>query len=147
MCYSQRFRLLLDYLKENKVVRNQQDFTERVSSDKSTISQIMNGRLTPPNDLFGRVALAFPSVNEEWLRSGEGEMLKPSVQQTSYGKNSPNVNGNGNLIGGGDSLDKAFAEIAAQRSLVERTLALLEKRDAQLDRIIDLLEKSINSKS
>lgn len=147
MCYSQRFRLLLNYLKENKVVRNQQDFTERVSSDKSTISQIMNGRLTPPNDLFGRVALAFPSVNEEWLRSGEGEMLKPSVQQTSYGKNSPNVNGNGNLIGGGDSLDKAFAEIAAQRSLVERTLALLEKRDAQLDRIIDLLEKSINSKS
>lgn len=147
MCYSQRFRLLLDYLKENKVVRNQQDFTERVSSDKSTISQIMNGRLTPPHDLFGRVALAFPSVNEEWLRSGEGEMLKPSVQQTSYGKNSPNVNGNGNLFGGGDSLDKAFAEIAAQRSLVERTLALLEKRDAQLDRIIDLLEKSINSKS
>lgn len=72
--------------------------------------------------------------------TGEGEMIKPSVQQTSYGDHSPNVNGDGNHFGGCSSLDRSFEEIAAQRKLLERALDLLEKRDAQIDRLISLLE-------
>lgn len=76
MTENQRLKQLLDYLRANKYVRNQQDFVERIGSDKSTISQVMNERISVPNGLFGCVISAFPFVNERWLRSGEGEMLK-----------------------------------------------------------------------
>lgn len=130
MSENQRLKELLDYLREHKYVRNQQDFVERIGSDKSTISQVMNGRISVPNGLFGGVVSAFPFVDEHWLRSGEGEMIKPSVQQTSYGNHSPNLNGTGNSVLDSASLDRAFdtidkllEEIASQRKLVEQSMA------------------------
>lgn len=144
MAETERLRAVFDYLRENKIVRNQQDFVERIGSDKSTVSQILNGRIPIPNILFGKVVATFPQFDEGWLRSGEGSMLKPSVQQTSYGDHSPNVNGDGNHFGGCASIDRAFttldnslaqnaamlktldaalAEIAAQRELVAQSMA------------------------
>ena len=140
MSETERLRAIFNYLRENKIVRNQQDFVERIGSDKSTVSQIFNGRIPIPNILFGKVVAAFPQFSEEWLRFEKGSMLKPSVQQTSYGDHSPNVNGDGNHFGGCASLDRSLDEIAEQRKLLERALALLEKRDAQIDRLISLLE-------
>ena len=140
MSETERLRAIFNYLRENKVVRNQQDFVERIGSDKSTVSQIFNDRIPIPNILFGKVIAAFPQFSEEWLRFEKGSMLKPSVQQTSYGDHSPNVNGDGNHFGGCASLDRSLDEIAEQRKLLERALALLEKRDAQIDRLISLLE-------
>lgn len=140
MIDNQRFREVFAYLRDNKYVRNQQDFTERIGSDKSTVSQILRDLLSVPNHLFGRVSSAFPFINDEWLRSGEGAMLKPSVQQTSSGAYSPNVYGNENNVNGVADFDRFLDELSAQRRLVERTLDLLEKRDTQLDRLISLLE-------
>lgn len=130
MSENQRLKQLLDYLREHKYVRNQQDFVERIGSDKSTISQVMNERISVPNGLFGGVVSAFPFVSERWLRSGEGDMIKPSVLQTSYGDHSPNLSGNGNSVTDSaalekafDTIDKALAEIAAQRLLVEKAMS------------------------
>ena len=39
MTETERLRAVFDYLRENKIVRNQQDFVERIGSDKSTVSQ------------------------------------------------------------------------------------------------------------
>ena len=90
----------------------------------------------------------FPNLNRKWLLYGEGEMLKDvSVQQTSYGDHSPNVNGDGNTIAGDASIDHALSEIAEYRKLLEKTFAMIEKRDAQIekrdaqiDHLIALLE-------
>ncbi len=76
MIENQRFKEVFVFLKENKYVRNQQDFTERIGSNKSTISQIMNNRIRIPNNLFANINAAFPRINPHWLRTGEGEMLK-----------------------------------------------------------------------
>lgn len=140
MTETERLKAIFDYLRENKIVRNQQDFVERIGSDKSTVSQILNGHISIPSILFGKIVAAFPQFNEDWLRSEKGSMLKPSVHQTSFGDHSPNVNGDRNHVGRCASLDRSFDEIAEQRKLLERAFALLEKRDAQLDRMIALLE-------
>lgn len=66
-----------------------------------------------------------------------------STHQTTYGNNSPAVKGDNNHFGGCASVDAAISEIAEHRKLVERSLALLEKRDAQIDRLISILERSI----
>ena len=138
---NQRFRVLLEYLREKKLIRNQQDFTERIGSDKSTVSQIVNNHIGIPNGLFGCVVAAFPFVNELWLRSGDGEMIKPSAQQSSYVNNSPIVmNSDNNQIGNCAPFNAALAEIAEQRKLVERSLSLLAKRDEQIDRLLTIIE-------
>lgn len=81
MADNQRFTEMLDYLKNSRIIRNQQDFTERVGSDKATISQIKNGKLSIPNKLFNKIEEAFPSISTSWLMTGEGPMLKTEEEQ------------------------------------------------------------------
>lgn len=72
---NERIRELLNYLKEKKIVRNQQDFTERIDSDKATISRILNNKLSVPNGLLRKIQSAFPLyVKMEWLENGVGSM-------------------------------------------------------------------------
>ena len=66
---NQRFRNVIISLKENKRVRNQQDFVERIGSDKTTISQIVNNKIMIPNNLFAKIKEAFPEVSIEWIKS------------------------------------------------------------------------------
>lgn len=71
-----RFKEMIAYLKSNRYIRNQQDFVERIGSDKTTVSQIVNDKLTIPNKIFGMIDEVFPFINVQWLSSGEGKMLK-----------------------------------------------------------------------
>lgn len=85
---------------------------------------------------------AYPELNYSWLVRGEGEMLKPGVQQISYGDMSPNLNGKGNSVNFvTEDLKLFIEELSAQRRISERTLCLLEKKDEQIDRLISIIEK------
>ncbi len=69
-------------------------------------------------------------------------LASDSVNLISNGDYSPNVNGSGNSINSAPiSSERFMEELSAQRRLAERTLDLLEKRDAQLDRLITIIEK------
>lgn len=72
---AQRLVVLLDYLRLNRYIRNQQDFAERIDSDKSTISLIKHGRLNVPRNMFPKILRVFPFISAEWLERGVGEML------------------------------------------------------------------------
>lgn len=109
------------------------------------IYDLLSGKTrTLSSDILNKVVSCYPMLSVEWLMTGEGDMIKPSVQQTSYGDHSPNVNGDGNHFGGCASIDRAFttldnslaqnaamlrtldaalAEIAAQRELVAQSMA------------------------
>ena len=83
------------------------------------IYDLLSGKTrTLSSDILNKVVSCYPMLSVEWLMTGEGDMIKPSVQQTSYGDHSPNVNGDGNHFGG-----CALAEIAAQRELVAQSMA------------------------
>ena len=134
-------------LLKRKLASTKKDIAEKMGASATNVSSAFNGDPRVLTDRFlARFNAAYENIfNLEWLLYGTGEMLKDAViQQTSYGNHSPNVNGDGNHVGGCASLDRAFDEIAEQRKLLERTLALLEKRDNQIERLINLLEnKSI----
>lgn len=133
-------------LLKRKLASTKKDIAEKMGASAPNVSSAFNGDPRVLTDRFlSRFNAAFDNLfNLDWLLTGDGEMLKDAiVQQTSYGDHSPNVNGDGNHFGGGDSLDRSLDEIAEQRKLLERALALLEKRDAQIDRLISLLELQI----
>lgn len=95
-------------MKQKRIIRNQQDFTERIGYDKSTVSQIMNDRVAVPNRMIENICIAFPMINERWLLTGEGSMLNPQPQTV----NGHYVTGSHNNIAGqnliiGDSAGQA----------------------------------------
>ena len=75
--------------------------------------------------------------------TGEGEMLKPSVQQTSYGDHSPNVNGNGNSVGFNATIDRAFASIDKSLAHNEAMLKTLDAALAEIASHRELVDKSL----
>jgi plasmid maintenance system antidote protein VapI len=88
----QRINTVFDFLKESKKIRNQQDFVERVGSDKSTVSQILNGKRAITKQFVLSVCKAFPFLSEEWIINGTGSML---LDESSSDKND-NLNSNNN---------------------------------------------------
>jgi hypothetical protein len=135
MIDNQRFKDVFAYLRENKHVRNQQDFTERIGSDKSTVSQIMNDRISIPNNLFAGVANAFPFISEEWLRTGIGTMLKSTYTQQIFGDGQTTQTGN--ITTDSPALIIALHEITAMRKMLADALNANQRTN---DRLLSLLE-------
>lgn len=143
MVENQRIKATFDYLRDNKHVRNQQDFTERINSDKSTVSQILNGRVRVPNGMFANIASAFPFISEEWLRTGSGEMVKRTYTQQIYGGEKITQTGDINECGS-DVVMRALNEISEMRKLLDRAIATneecLKTSQRTNERLLNLLE-------
>lgn len=105
------------------------------------VYDLLSGKTkTLSSDMLVKMMACFPQLSAEWIVTGEGDMNKPSVLQTSHGDYSPNMYGGNNNFGGTNALDQIIAELTEQRKMMSRTLAMLEKRDSQIDRLITLLE-------
>lgn len=52
----------------------QEEFGRRIGSARNTIANYENGNRNPSNSVILSICREF-NVNEEWLRSGEGEMF------------------------------------------------------------------------
>ena len=73
---NKRVKELIEFLKQNNMIRNQQHFVEMIQSDRATVSKIVNGKQDVPANMFDRIVNAFPNVSRDWLVGGNGEMLK-----------------------------------------------------------------------
>ena len=68
-----------------KMIREMQDLTQdsfgkRIGSARNTIANYENGNRVPSNAVVKSICKEF-GVNEEWLRTGEGEMLIPKTRE------------------------------------------------------------------
>lgn len=66
-------------------------------SEFERICNLSNGAVSKMGDntrtsTIDKISKIYPSLNITWLRTGEGEMIKGQVSQTSHGDNSPNIN-------------------------------------------------------
>lgn len=55
----------------------QQEFSEKIGSSQNVIANYEIGRRNPSNSVINNICKTF-NVNEEWLRTGVGEMFKAS---------------------------------------------------------------------
>ena len=58
----------------------QDSFGKRIGSARNTIANYENGNRVPSNAVVKSICKEF-GVNEEWLRTGEGEMLIPKTRE------------------------------------------------------------------
>lgn len=66
---NKRIRKVRDFYK-----LTQEDFGKKIGSARNTIANYENGNRTPSNSVIISICREF-NVNEEWLRTGEGEMF------------------------------------------------------------------------
>lgn len=159
---NEHFRQVLAFLKENRYIRNNQDFTERVGTNKSTISLIVNDRIPTPNKLFDSILKTFPFINKTFLLTGEGEMLNESAEAATEQAADTNVNastivganvsGNGHTISNTTDSDntalmelqKGFQNLLAKSQ--EQTTKAQEQIDELLQQhktLISIIEKKL----
>ena len=116
-------------------------------SEFERLCGLSNGAVSKMGDntrtsTIDKISKTYPSLNIAWLRTGEGEMIKGSVSQTSHGDNSPNINGNGNHLEPTSSLlDKALDEISAMRQDLTDALAVNQRNTDRLLTIIENMSK------
>lgn len=61
----------------------QKEFAERIGSNQNNITNYETGRRTPSSAAFNNICKTF-GVSEEWLRTGEGEMLVPVTPDENF---------------------------------------------------------------
>lgn len=103
---------------------------------------VNNIRRSITDEKLQKIALRYPELNKVWLLTGEGEMLRGGVTQSSHGDNSPNVLGNGNRVSVSPTVDKVLEEFAQQRKLTEKAQAQTDKAQTQTDRAQEQVSKA-----
>lgn len=112
MLVSEKINCLLNYLNVNA-----KSFSEALGYERpQIIYDIQKGKtkhISPA--LADKIVSVFPEVNRSWLLADEGEMLRGAASEC------PRDSG--------------------ELTVAERLVALLEKKDEQIDRLLALLER------
>jgi hypothetical protein len=137
---NERLKEVIDWLIANRKVRNQQEFSEEISSDRSSISNFKNGKRKIADSLSSKIESAFPYINIEWLKTGEGEMIK-QVQNNNV-TNNPGIvgiQGRNNTVTNHSNNENRTAQdnnMAIINKLVENNTILVN----QIAKLIEKLE-------
>ena len=54
---------------------NKRQFSKRIDVTSQTVGDIVNGKTNPGKIVINQILRAFPEINEDWLISGNGEMI------------------------------------------------------------------------
>lgn len=125
---NQRLREVVNFLKKQRKVLSDGEFADKIDVGRSQLSEVISGKRKFSERYVLKLLTSFPEISEQWLRTGEGEMLKKS----SYSQNvSPTVladdhstaiAGNKNVVNADQTIAMLVAEVAAQRRLTERVI-------------------------
>ena len=109
-------------------------FQEECGLANGTLTQARSNKCSLSRKTIQKIVTHYPELNNVWLVTGEGEMLKESNNVKNVGNNSTAIAGSGINFNNSVLLDKALSEIAEQRKLVAQG-------QEQISRLISLLEK------
>lgn len=112
---------LSDLLKSRGL--RQEDIAARLGVSQSHVNQLLNGKTPFGKKTASKWAEEF-GISAAWLLTGEGDMLYGGVIQNN--ENGDNYNGEQIVFKDGD---------------VHGLLAMLQKRDEQIDRLLAIIEK------
>ena len=130
---------IYNQLRITGAIRNKQDFAEKIGYNYTCTSSALNGTERYLNDrFFTRILRAFPQVREEYIRTGEGDIMVNStaqgdkIESPSTGIHPLSSSSPITII-----LGKILSALAEQQELTRRQQAQTEK---VLDEIEILIE-------
>lgn len=80
-----RNKIVVRHLTSKGIAQNQKELGEKMGySSESAFSQVINEKVPEPKDFISKLKTFEPALNEEWLKTGEGEMLKVPATLTVF---------------------------------------------------------------
>ncbi|MBS7343887.1 MAG: hypothetical protein KIH02_12315 [Parabacteroides sp.] len=83
-------------------------------------------------DKIKSIAMNYPDLNTDWLITGEGEMLRPSVVQNN--QSGDNINGN--------SVNISKSETEKLLEVINSFNEMIRKKDEQINRLLTIIENN-----
>lgn len=123
----QRFREAINFLRKQRKVLSDGELADIIEVGRSQLSEVLSGKRKFSERYVLKFLNKFPEFNENWLRTGEGEMLNPSSPQTvttklSAEEGSTAFIGDNNKVNADQTIAMLVAEVAAQRRVTEKVL-------------------------
>ena len=127
---NQRIKLVVEELKEQRKIHSAADCARLIGLDKAELSKIMSGNRKASQRCVDNLLAKFPEINEQWLRTGDGEMLNSAsaiAENHSISIAGEEVKENNIRVNTDETIASLIAEVAAQRKLTE--IALKQNSD------------------
>lgn len=127
---NQRLNQTIEELKKQRRIHSASDFARIIGIDKGDLSRMVNGKRPITQHLVGLILAQFPDISEEWLLTGEGEMLKITsavADNHSISIAGEEIKENNIRVNTDETIASLIAEVAAQRKLTE--IALKQNSD------------------
>lgn len=122
---NQRLRCIVNELKNQRKVYSDADFARIIEIPRGDLSQMMSGKRKVSKRCVSNLLSCFPEINEDWFRTGEGEMLKTysaSADNHSISIAGEEIKENKINVNTDETIAMLVAEVAAQRKLTEKVL-------------------------
>lgn len=136
---------IVDWLIFEKVVKSRRELAEVLGYTESSMSQILNGKVTLSERFLKKLSTVDGRINEDWIKSESGNMLKTSQVIT---------NESGVLINGdntnspidnrhyySDSPDVLRAQIELLDERIKEKDAQIKEKDAQIKSLLSIMQK------
>lgn len=144
---AKRLHEAYEYLRNKGIVHTQADVANKMGATQPNVSSALKGDEKVLTDRFcKRFNLAFGNIfDENWLLTGDRDMLRPQIiQQTGDIEGPAN---NVNVYNSPSVLEKAIDNIKEQMELTSRAHELLanaqrqtDKAQEQIDRLLGIIE-------
>lgn len=123
----QRFREAINFLRKQRKVLSDGELADTIEVGRSQLSEVLSGKRKFSERYVLKFLNKFPEFNENWLRTGEGEMLNSSSPQAvtttlSAEEGSTAFIGDNNKVNADQTIAMLVAEVAAQRRVTEKVL-------------------------
>ena len=121
---NQRVKLVIKELKKQRKVHTNGDFAEQVSIGSVQLSELLTGKRKISEYYINKILTRFPEINEVWLRTGEGEMLKnvALAENQAVALAADEIKDNKISVNTDQTIALLVAELAAQRRLAEKII-------------------------
>lgn len=122
---NQRLRLVVDYLIQAGRVKNDAAFGREIEKNRSQMSCMLKGTQAISWATASKIGNTFPEIDNNWLMTGEGDMLRAvaPVDQAAPVSETP--------AGSGDDLEAMYRNLASENADLKIRLARALKRLAE----------------
>ena len=150
---------IVDWLIFEKVVKSRRELAEVLGYTESSMSQILNGKVTLSERFIKKLSTIDDRINEDWIRHESGNMLKTTqvitnesgvlingdntnspIDNRHYYSDSPDV-----LRAQIELLDERIkekdAQIKEKDAQIKEKDAQIKEKDAQIKSLLDIISK------
>ncbi len=155
---NERFIKIINYILDMKIEFSQNDIAKKLGISSGYISELTQSKKAISKRVVSELASAYPQFDINWLKIGEGEMLKKNCGQLTVNNvNGDNIGcGHDNTINNSDvaihalieqmkvkdvQISKSQDQISIQQEQITKSQDQISKSQEQIDRLISLLEK------